>query len=187
AYYFQSPVPRWADEGGSVLSEDDVERNRHDRLARQLLNAGRAMRLSGLFHLLDYPQDMMTLYAEGYSVTQYLVDQKDRATFRQFGATGMQGMQQRRPNWDAAVKTYYGFRSVDELEKAWIESLRQPRRPRNDQIAAQNRNPNAPASGELTGRVVTRTSVPPALPDLAAPVFRGQTGETERGHFGDAH
>ncbi len=26
AHYFRTPVPRWADEGGSVLSEDDLER-----------------------------------------------------------------------------------------------------------------------------------------------------------------
>src|SRR5262249_38272150 len=30
AYYFRCPVPRWADEGGSVLSEDEVELERHD-------------------------------------------------------------------------------------------------------------------------------------------------------------
>src|SRR5437764_12463286 len=49
AYYFQRPVPRWADEGGSVLSEDDIERGRHDQMCRQLLNQGRAMRLGYLF------------------------------------------------------------------------------------------------------------------------------------------
>ena len=32
AYYFRQPVPRWADEGGSVLSEDDIERGRHDQM-----------------------------------------------------------------------------------------------------------------------------------------------------------
>ena len=26
AYYFRQPLPRWADEGGAVLSEDDIER-----------------------------------------------------------------------------------------------------------------------------------------------------------------
>jgi hypothetical protein len=36
AYYFRRPVPRWADEGGAVLSEDEVERERHDRLVRTL-------------------------------------------------------------------------------------------------------------------------------------------------------
>ena len=35
AHYFRHPVPRWADEGGSVLSEDDVERDRHDQLDAQ--------------------------------------------------------------------------------------------------------------------------------------------------------
>src|SRR4051812_29334309 len=32
AHHFKQPVPRWADEGGSVLSEDDQERTRHDQL-----------------------------------------------------------------------------------------------------------------------------------------------------------
>src|SRR5262249_56966796 len=46
AYYFRRPLPRWADEGGAVLSEDDAERNRHDMLCRQILNTpGRAIPL----------------------------------------------------------------------------------------------------------------------------------------------
>ena len=44
AYHFRQPVPRWADEGGAVLSEDDIERNRHDQLVRMILNTpGRAI------------------------------------------------------------------------------------------------------------------------------------------------
>ena len=44
AYYFRCPSPRWSDEGGAVLSEDDVERNRHDMLCQQILNTpGRAI------------------------------------------------------------------------------------------------------------------------------------------------
>src|SRR5262249_33572376 len=38
AFHFKMPVPRWADEGGSVLSEDDTERERHDKLVRGILN-----------------------------------------------------------------------------------------------------------------------------------------------------
>jgi len=34
AHHFRHPVPRWADEGGSVLSEDDLERDRHDQRQR---------------------------------------------------------------------------------------------------------------------------------------------------------
>ena len=32
AYYYRTPMPRWADEGGAVLSEDELERGRHDQL-----------------------------------------------------------------------------------------------------------------------------------------------------------
>src|SRR5262245_15359099 len=68
AHHFRCPLPRWADEGGSVLSEDDQERARHDMLVRQILNTpGRAIPLRRLFALRDYPRDVMVLYAEGYS------------------------------------------------------------------------------------------------------------------------
>lgn len=39
AHHFRYPVPRWADEGGAVLSEDEQERYKHDQLARQFLNS----------------------------------------------------------------------------------------------------------------------------------------------------
>src|SRR5262249_37658808 len=55
AYYFRCPVPRWADEGGSVLSEDQQERDRHDRLVRHILNSGKGMPLRRLFSLREYP------------------------------------------------------------------------------------------------------------------------------------
>ncbi|MEJ5277572.1 MAG: hypothetical protein WHU94_16905, partial [Thermogemmata sp.] len=42
AHYFGRPVPRWADEGGSVLSENEEERFQHDIRCREILNAGRA-------------------------------------------------------------------------------------------------------------------------------------------------
>src|SRR6185437_15817315 len=46
AYHFLQPVPRWADEGGSVLSENDEERTSHDIKCREILNQGKAFRLS---------------------------------------------------------------------------------------------------------------------------------------------
>src|SRR5262245_26211106 len=62
AHYFRCPVPRWADEGGSVLSEDDIERNKHEGLVRQILrSSGRAMPLRRLFSLREYPPDVIVL------------------------------------------------------------------------------------------------------------------------------
>ncbi len=52
AYHFKRPVPRWADEGGSVYSEDEQERVRHDQICRQILNTGHGMTLNRLFRLI---------------------------------------------------------------------------------------------------------------------------------------
>src|SRR5207248_11014868 len=110
AYYFRTPVPRWADEGGSVLSEDDLEKSRHDQLVRQILNSpGRAIPLRRLFTLKDYPGDVMVLYAEGFSVSQFLVEHSSRPIFLQFVAQGM------RDNWDNAVRSHYGYQTVEQL------------------------------------------------------------------------
>src|SRR5205823_4261058 len=51
AHHFRYPVPRWADEGGSVLSEDDRERQTHDKLCRDKLNMQQAVALRRLFNV----------------------------------------------------------------------------------------------------------------------------------------
>jgi hypothetical protein len=126
AHHFRCPVPRWADEGGALLSEDKIEHERHDKLMRQRLNQGKEMRVRSLFSLSDYPRDMdkvMTLYAEGYSVCDFLVQRKDRATFLKFVAMGMET----KTNWDNAVRTCYELADVEALEAAWLKHLRDTR------------------------------------------------------------
>jgi hypothetical protein len=170
AHYFRQPVPRWADEGGSVLSEDEQERNHHDQLVRGILNSpGRAIPLRRLFTLRDYPRDVMVLYAEGYSVTNFLVNQSSRPAFLAFLAQGMRG------DWDGAVRAHYRFNSVEELERAWVRSLSAPRQNPAAQLAAGPTHP----PGETTSRVVVRQTVPPAQPLLEAPqpIVRGQAPE----------
>jgi hypothetical protein len=170
AHYFRCPVPRWADEGGSVLSEDDQERNRHDVLVRQILNSpGRHIPLRRLFQMKQYPPDVMALYAEGYSVTNFLVSSSSRSVFLAFIAQGMRG------DWDGAARAYYRFNSVEELERAWIGFLRDGRPQQEPQVlASRNRDDN-----DLSGRVVVRQTVPPAQPfqDSYNPTVRGQSSE----------
>ncbi|HTU23182.1 MAG TPA: hypothetical protein VMG10_34420 [Gemmataceae bacterium] len=170
AYYFRTPVPRWADEGGSVLSEDDRERAMHEQTVQQILRTpGRAIPLRRLFNLMQYPRDVMVLYAEGYSVANFLVSQSSRPVFLHFIAQGMQG------DWDAAVRTHYHhYRSVEELERAWVQHVysgrQQPTR------LASNRGPSDRRDSASTARVVVRQTAPPAQPMLEAPqpVYRGQ-------------
>jgi hypothetical protein len=173
AHYFRCPVPRWADEGGAVLSEDDLERSRHDAMVRQILNAGRAIPLVRLFSLRDYPpaQEVPALYAEGYSVASFLVASSTRQVFLAFVAHGMQY------GWDSAVQTHYHYQSVSQLETAWINYLR-TNRPTPPTLLA--RNTTSPTT-DPASRVVVRLTAPPVQPldDTQTPVVRGQMPENE--------
>jgi hypothetical protein len=175
AHHFGRAVPRWADEGGSVLSENDEERFTHDIRCREILNQGRGIPLRVLFTLKEYPKDMICVYAQGYSVCQYLIDQPGgRPKFLKFVGEGMRNDNR---NWETAVKMY-GFESTDELQEAWIASLRKP----PQTIAARRQNRESPAAdgramASLTGGrgPETRSSAVPGLPALEPPVrARGQ-------------
>ena len=174
ADHFGRPVPRWADEGGSVLSENDEERINHDIKCRQLLNAGRGISLRVLFAMKEYPDDMIVTYAEGFSVSQYLIDRGGRKKFLEFVGTGMQ---KNNRNWEVAVRESYGFDSVNDLESKWIDSLHKPRT-----VAAKNSSSTI-ANGQPTTRTKpdVRSSAAPGLPMLDAPVTaRGTAPDRER-------
>ncbi len=167
AHYYGKPVPRWADEGGSVLSENDEERFNHDVRCRELLNAGRGIRLRVLFRMTEYPRDMIVLYAQGYSVSQYLVKQggdgrEGRQKLLQFLGLGMQG--NTAESWNAAASKLYGYDTIDALEEAWLTALKAP----PVRVVARDTTP----PGGLTSGAKTelRSSAAPAVPLLEAPV-----------------
>jgi hypothetical protein len=170
AYHFRCPLPRWADEGGAVLSEDEVERDRHDKMVRQILNAGRAIPLRRLLGLKEYPNEVMSLYAEGYSVTAFLVGKSSRPAFLNFIADGMHG------SWDAALQRHYQIRNVEELENEWLTHLRNTKR-QPAQLAS-----SASSGGERSRASVMRQTVPPVQPfdDLPPAVVRGVSPDPER-------
>src|SRR5262249_52818924 len=77
------------------------------------------------------------------------------------------GMQQ---GWDSAAQVHYRYRSVEELEQAWLTQLRNTRRGA-DQLAKNTVQPGA----DINSRVVVRQTVPPAQPldGAPAPIYRG--------------
>lgn len=174
AFRFRRPVPRWADEGGAVLSEDDIERNRHDVMVRQIVSTpGRTIPLNRLFSLRDYPRDMRdveSLYAEGYSVADFLVARSGRPQFLAFVEDGMHH------GWDRALQSHYRFHGVSELEQAWIDSLRKPPRRLDVQMASAS----GTADSSTVGRLVERRTAPPVQP------FQEPAGFTARGQMQDA-
>lgn len=137
AHHFGMPVPRWADEGIGVFCEDELEQNRHDQLTGQILNTpGRAIPLSRLFRIPQYPPDVMVMYAEGYSVAKFLVQREGRQTFLNFVRKG------RSLGWDKAACECYGFADVEKLEQAWLNWIKEWRKKKDDQERpAEKTNP----------------------------------------------
>jgi len=162
AHHFGTPVPRWADEGGSVLSEDDLERRRHDKLVREILNSGKQIPLRRLMGLKEYPREVMCLYAQGFSMSDFLVKRSNKQTFLNFVGYGMHY------GWDKAAQSYYGHRTVEELEGAWLQFLRDGKSGPVDLAKNTKTPPTAVAS-----RNIVRLTVPPNLPQEAEPVVRG--------------
>jgi transposase len=117
AHSFGQPLPRWADEGAAIMAEGDKERNRYEAYLRQTLS--RAIPLPKLMVMKDYPQEVLALFAEGYSLTRFLVESNDRQKFLSFVNQGM------RESWDKAVRTHYPYENVEELEKAWLAHVQE--------------------------------------------------------------
>ena len=113
AAYFGGPMPRWADEGASLLSEDLRETRRHDEIVANLLNRRGNYALGRLFVIEEYPTDLMGFYGQGYSVSQFLVEMGGRPRFLKFVKDGMS------TGWDAASKAHYGLADCRELDRAW--------------------------------------------------------------------
>lgn len=129
AHHTRAQLPRWADEGIALTSESEDSQRDHETKARELLNAGRGIRLRVLFRLTEYPQDLMVLYAQGHSVVRFLLNaaidskgQTPETRLLKFVEAGM--AENTMESWDKAARVYFGFNTVDDLEEAWLDSLR---------------------------------------------------------------
>ena len=104
--------------------------------AANILNAGRGMSSARLFRIEEYPRDMMVLYAQGYSVTAFLVESSDRQTFLDFLG------QVAKASWGWRMsrrKRIIVIVGVDEMEQAWLDSLRG----RERRVLARNIEPHS--------------------------------------------
>ncbi|WZO96913.1 hypothetical protein EP7_003920 [Isosphaeraceae bacterium EP7] len=133
AAYFGAPMPRWADEGASLLSEDDREKHRHDQIAVNLLARRGDWPLVKLFVFEDYPSDLMGFYGQGYSISRFLVEIGGRPRFLGFVREGMES------GWDKATLKHYGLADVRELDRAWrawhtVSNESQPGTPGNVEV-----------------------------------------------------
>lgn len=108
------PIPRWADEGACTTVEHVSERSKHDHMLVKYMGEGRAIPFAVLFALREYPPDIMPLYAQGYSVSCFLIAQGGPRQFIKFLEYGMET-----EDWVAAVQQYYGYPLMGKLQTAW--------------------------------------------------------------------
>jgi hypothetical protein len=108
------PVPRWADEGACTTVEHTSEKSKHDHFLVEFLSQGRGIPFATMFSLKEYPADIMPLYAQGYSVSSFLIAQGGPRRFVQFLEDGM-----RTEDWVTATEKHYGYPKIGKLQNAW--------------------------------------------------------------------
>jgi hypothetical protein len=119
ATHFRRPLPRWADEGGATSMECPSEKAKHRTMLLQFLRTGRGIAFSDMFAMTEYPPDMMPLYAQGYSLAEYLIQHGGRRKYVQFLDDAMASNQ-----WSAAVQRHYGITDLAALQNTWLGWVR---------------------------------------------------------------
>lgn len=168
ACYFRRPLPRWADEGAATLIEHESERNRQTKLLGEVMSDGTKYSLRQLLSIKDYPRNMrrvLTLYSQGYSLTDYLVQKKGRKVFLEFLSTAD------KKGWDRAIREHYGVKSIEALEGKWNNwvTAGSPELP-DGVMVAQNETEDRPAEKKAVVRGQTpETAEPPHEEAKAGP------------------
>lgn len=119
ASYFRQPLPRWADEGACTTVEHRSEIAKQEKNLIQYLQTGRGIPFSQMFAMKEYPSDVLPLYAQGHSLSEWLIESRGRKEFLAFVGDGM-----RDENWPRAVHDHYGYNNLLSLQTAWNEWVR---------------------------------------------------------------
>jgi hypothetical protein len=195
ASHFRQPLPRWADEGGATSVEHVSEKNKHRVMLNEFLHTGRGIAFNQMFAMTDYPSDIMPLYAQGYSLAEFLIQTGGRRKYVEFLGDGLHS-----DNWSAAVQRHYGIQDLSALQNTWLAWVAQgmptlrPQQaqpmPAGEMLAANARRPRPepnliyrtrdkqspatplalPASGWRTaGSTAAAALVSPTTPESAEP------------------
>ena len=117
ACYYRRPLPRWADEGAATLFEDPSEQRIQLQLLQIVIAKPREfIPLRRLLSMKDYPRGhrpMLILYAEGFALVDFLVQQGGPKTYLTFLSDGQ------RHGWDSAIRRHYNHDGIEALERDW--------------------------------------------------------------------
>lgn len=117
ACHFRRPLPRWADEGAATLFEHRSEQLKQLALLNDVIrDQQQLISLRDLLSMKEYPKGqrpMLTLYAQGYALADFLVQQKGRHAYLKFIADG------ERSGWENAIRENFDHEGIQHLEKNW--------------------------------------------------------------------
>ncbi len=152
ASYFRRALPRWLDEGGATSVEHLSEKENYRRMLREFLDPKvyKGLPFNKMVALRDYPEDPMPLYAQGFSVVEYLLAHGGHRRFIRFCERGLSSQ-----NWSEAVCEFYGYENLGKLQTVWTEWIR------SGCVAVDRFEPAAPyLAGLETAQVTTRRTTP---------------------------
>ncbi|MBN1911246.1 MAG: hypothetical protein JW818_15985 [Pirellulales bacterium] len=142
ASHFRCPLPRWADEGAATSVEHQSEKAKHRRMLDQFLRTDRGIPFNQMFAMKDYPRDVMPLYAQGFSLAEYLIQQGGRRKFIAYIEDGL-----RTKNWGHTTQRHYGIADLGQLQTTWLAWVEQGRpsrtAPASPTTPAPNTRPSA--------------------------------------------
>lgn len=159
ASHFRKPLPRWADEGACTTVEHRSEIAKQESLLIDFLHNRKGIPFSAMFAMKEYPQDILPLYAQGHSLTQYLIESRGKQKFMEFLTDGMSD-----DNWRRAVQQHYGHENLYALQNDWLGWVKAGR-PVLENLANQAPVTLASASEPVTP---TRELADEALPSRAS-------------------
>jgi hypothetical protein len=115
ASHFRQPSPRWFDEGAATCVENEKERQNYRRLLYEHLRTGRGIPFNRMFRMGEYPDDQMPLYAQGFSLAEFMIMQQGHRHYVDFASAGM-----KTGNWPQAMNDYYGYENLGDLQVKWV-------------------------------------------------------------------
>jgi len=88
----------------------------------EFLQTRRGIPFSHMFAMKEYPRDVLPLYAQGHSLSKFLIDQRGKHEFLQFLADGLKD-----DDWLRALDQAYGYPNLLTLQNSWMDWIRQGR------------------------------------------------------------
>jgi hypothetical protein len=120
ATHFKRPVPRWVDEGIALNAERNAnEHEKHQKILIEALTSRQGLPFSRMLAMREYPRNVWPLYAQGYSVTRYLVLKGGKQKLIDFINTGLHS------TWTEAANRHYESENLLVFQNDWNDWVRQ--------------------------------------------------------------